>query len=33
VEPEGPVLRETGPGITVDDFRAAMQRELTIALG
>jgi 3-oxoacid CoA-transferase subunit B len=33
VEPEGLVLRETAPGVTVDDVRAATGPELTVALG
>ena len=32
VEPDGLVLRETAPGVTVDDVRAATEPELTIAL-
>ena len=32
VEPEGLVLRETAPGVTVDDVRAATEPELVIAL-
>jgi len=32
VEPEGLVLRETAPGVTVDDVRAATEPELTVAL-
>ncbi|HEY0558913.1 MAG TPA: CoA transferase subunit B [Frankiaceae bacterium] len=33
VEPEGLVLRETAPGVTVDEVRAATGPELTVALG
>jgi 3-oxoacid CoA-transferase subunit B len=33
VEPSGLVLRETSPGVSVDDVRAATEPELTIALG
>jgi 3-oxoacid CoA-transferase subunit B len=33
VEPTGLVLRETAPGVTVDDVRAATGPELTVALG
>ena len=32
VEPEGLVLRETAPGVSVDDGRAATDAELTVAL-
>jgi 3-oxoacid CoA-transferase subunit B len=32
VEPEGLVLRELAPGVTVDDVRAATEPELTVAL-
>jgi 3-oxoacid CoA-transferase subunit B len=32
VEPEGLVLRETAPGVSVDDVRAATDAELTVAL-
>ena len=32
VEPEGLVLRETAPGVSVDDVRAATEPELTVAL-
>ncbi len=32
VEPEGLVLRETAPGVSVDDVRAATGPELTVAL-
>jgi 3-oxoacid CoA-transferase subunit B len=32
VEPSGLVLRETAPGVTVDDVRAATGPELTVAL-
>ena len=32
IEPEGLVLRETAPGVTVDDVRAATEPELVIAL-
>ena len=32
VEPEGLVLRETAPGVSVDDVRAATEAELTVAL-
>ncbi len=32
VEPEGLVLRETAPGVTVDDVRAATEPELVIAV-
>ena len=33
VEPTGLVLRETAPGVTVDDVRAATEPDLTVALG
>jgi 3-oxoacid CoA-transferase subunit B len=33
VEPEGLVLRETAPGVSVDDVRAATEPELLVALG
>ena len=32
VEPEGLVLRETAPGVSVDDVRAATDADLTVAL-
>ncbi|MCU1591545.1 MAG: 3-oxoacid CoA-transferase, subunit [Frankiales bacterium] len=32
IEPTGLVLRETAPGVTVDDVRAATEPELTVAL-
>jgi 3-oxoacid CoA-transferase subunit B len=32
VEPEGLVLRETAPGVSVDDVRAATEPDLTVAL-
>ena len=32
VEPSGLVLRETAPGVTVDEVRAATEPELTVAL-
>jgi 3-oxoacid CoA-transferase subunit B len=32
VEPSGLVLRETAPGVTVDDVRAATEAELTVSL-
>ena len=32
VEPEGLVLRETAPGVSVDDVRAVTEAELTVAL-
>ena len=32
VEPDGLVLRELAPGVTVDDVRAATEPELTVAL-
>ncbi|MCW2608241.1 MAG: 3-oxoacid CoA-transferase, subunit, partial [Frankiales bacterium] len=32
VEPEGLVLRETAPGVSVDDVRAATATELVVAL-
>jgi len=33
VEPEGLVLKEVAPGVTVDDVRAATEPELIVALG
>ncbi len=33
VEPDGLVLRETAPGVSVDDVRGATEPELTVALG
>jgi 3-oxoacid CoA-transferase subunit B len=32
IEPTGLVLRETAPGVTVDEVRAATEPELTVAL-
>jgi 3-oxoacid CoA-transferase subunit B len=32
VTPEGLVLRETAPGVSVDDVRAATEPELTVRL-